>query len=161
LIIKSFDTIIWYSVNALLWTLSPTNLLPIVGYLRFLYVSSSWWRLLCHHKSANWYDSCLQCAFQRLVHGIFMRASCCFPPWSCSWEQHAAFQDSPLTTWNMPIVHTRWGKICHGHTVCLGALARACASLDSASRRRSAARSLNIFVMWFLERRFYHASISL
>ena len=51
-----------------------------VDYLRFLYASSSWWRLLCHHKSAT---------------SFWLMPSMCFPgscPWSFSWEHHAVFQ---------------------------------------------------------------------
>ena len=85
--------------NHLLCTLSPTNLLPTVGYFRFLYVPSSSVKTPLSSQVGNlvfilaFY---VLCSVLSIV--LFLRASCCFPsavktrsipppdpgqPWNC------------------------------------------------------------------------------
>ncbi len=69
--------------NHLLCTLSPTNLLPTVGYFRFLYVPSSSVKTPLSSQVGNLvFIPALQCTFQRLVHSAFLESIMLFS--SCS-----------------------------------------------------------------------------
>jgi hypothetical protein len=82
--------------NHPLCPLSPTNILPVVGYLFFMYVSSSSVKTpsSCHHKSVIWYS---------FLSSLRM----CFPtscPWSFSWDNHPIFQRSGEKAWLSVII---------------------------------------------------------
>jgi hypothetical protein len=153
-IINSFDnqtensnpvSMIWLSSHLTLPPLYPfsyqlyTSLLPTVGYLCFLYVSSSWWRLL---RLSSQVDNLVFIPDFNVISRVlsmvlFLRSSCCFPtevktryipppdeghPWNClhiltPWHQRT---DSPPAIWNMSIVPTGEVRPVMYNTVCLG-----------------------------------------
>ena len=66
--------------NHLLRTLSPTNLLPTVGYVRFLYASSSSVKAPLSSQVANLVLIPAFNVFSSVLSMVFfLRASCCFP----------------------------------------------------------------------------------
>jgi hypothetical protein len=66
--------------NHLLCTLSPTNLLPTVGYFRFLYVPSSSVKTPLSSQVGNLvFIPAFNVLSSVLSIVLFLRASCCFP----------------------------------------------------------------------------------
>ncbi len=77
-----------------------------VGYLCFLHVSSSSWRLLCITSRQHRIDWCIQCAFQGLVHSTFLESIMLFS----IWKEDSLYPDSKCAFWHCartPTWHVR------------------------------------------------------